>query len=140
MKQLHLVINQNSIMKTIKKSLKVVALFFSVLILSQGCVTVYKSANVSLEEAVMADTKVRITANDNKTMKYRNITKINQEYFGNKKVHGDLIKIPIQNEDIEKVRIKNKPMSAVVGVLIYLGGFIVVVGTGVVLSGGFAIM
>ena len=127
-------------MRTFKVHLKGVALFLSVLILFQGCVTVYKSANVTLEEAVRADTKVRITTNDNQTMKYLNITKINQEYFGIKKVHGDLTKIPIQKEDIEIVRIKNKPMSTVVGALLYLGGFIVVVVTGVVLSGGFAIM
>lgn len=127
-------------MRTLKVHLKVIALFFSVLILFQGCVTVYKSANVTLEEAVRADTKVRITTNDNQTMKYLNITKINQEYFGIKKVHGDLTKIPIQKEDIEIVRIKNKPMSTIVGALIFLGGFIVVVVTGVVLSGGFAIM
>ena len=113
-------------MKTTTRHLKVVALFFSILILFQGCVTVYKSANVTLEEAVRADTKVRITTNDNQTMKYLNITKINQEYFGIKKVHGDLTKIPIQKEDIEIVRIKNKPMSTVVGALLYLGGFFVV--------------
>ena len=126
-------------MRTLKVHLKVVALFFSVLILFQGC-TVYKSANVTLEEAARADTKVRITTNDNQTMKYLNITKINQEYFGIKKVHGDLTKIPIQKEDIEIVRIKNKPMSTIVGALVFLGGFVVVVVTGVVLSGGFAIM
>jgi uncharacterized protein YceK len=127
-------------MKTSTRHLKVVALFFSVLILFQGCVTVYKSANVTLEEAARADTKVRITTNDNQTIKYLNITKINQEYFGIKKVNGDLTKIPIQNENIEMIRVKNKPMSAVVGTLIYLGGFIVVLVTGVVISGGFAIM
>ena len=127
-------------MRTLKVHLKGVALFFSVLILFQGCVTVYKSANVTLEEAVRADTKVRITTNDNQTMKYLNITKINQEYFGIKKVHRDLTKIPIQKEDIEIVRIKNKHMSTIVGALVFLGGFVVVVVTGVVLSGGFAIM
>jgi uncharacterized protein YceK len=127
-------------MRILKVHLKGVALFFTVLILFQGCVTVYKSANVTLEEAVRADTKVRITTNDNQTMKYLNITKINQEYFGIKKVHGDLTKIPIQKEDIEIVRIKNKPMSTIVGALVFLGGFVVVVVTGVVLSGGFAIM
>ena len=126
-------------MKTTTRHLKVVALFFSVLILFQGC-TVYKSASVTLDEASKSNTKVRITTNDNQTIKYLNITKINQEYFGIKKVNGDLTKIPIQKEDIEIVRIKNKPMSTIVGALVFLGGFIVVVVTGVVLSGGFAIM
>lgn len=127
-------------MKTTTRHLKVVALIFSVVILFQSCVTVYKSGNVTLEEADRANTKVRISTNDNKTLKYLYITNINQEYFGIKRVHGDLIKISIQNEDIDLVRIKNKPMSVVLGTLIYLGGFIVVVVTGVVISGGFAIM
>ena len=126
-------------MKT-TRHFKVVVFFFFVLILFQSCVTVYKSSNVTLEEAVKADTKVKITTNDNKTLKYLNITKINQEYFGIKKINGDLIKIPIQIENIEMVRLKNKPISMIIGGLIYLGGFIVIVVTGVVLSGGFAIM
>ena len=46
-------------MKAIKIHLKAVALFFSILIFFQGC-TVYKSTSVTLEEAVRADTKVRI--------------------------------------------------------------------------------
>ncbi|MGK0255042.1 MAG: hypothetical protein ACI9OE_002560, partial [Mariniflexile sp.] len=57
-------------MKISTRQLKVVALFFSLLILFQGCVTVYKSANITLEEAVRADTKVRITTTDNQTIKY----------------------------------------------------------------------
>lgn len=41
-------------MKTSTRHLKGVALFFSVLMLLQGC-TVYKSSSVSLEQAVQND-------------------------------------------------------------------------------------
>ena len=121
-------------MRTLKVHLKVVALFFSVLILFQGC-TVYKNQNISLDQAAATKDKVKIVTKNNQTVKYLNITKINQEYFGFKKVNGDLTKIPIQKEDIEIVRIKDKPMSAVVGVLTFLGGLIVATAVGVLISG-----
>jgi hypothetical protein len=121
-------------MKTTTRHLKVVALFFSVLILFQGC-TVYKNQNISLDQAAATKDKVKIVTKNNQTVKYLNITKINQEYFGFKKVNGDLTKIPIQKEDIEIVRIKDKPMSAVVGVLTFLGGLIVATAVGVLISG-----
>ena len=60
-------------MKTSTKHLKVVALIFSVVILFQSCVTVYKSGNVTLEEAVRADTKVRIKTKDHQTLKFKNV-------------------------------------------------------------------
>ncbi|MDH3323300.1 MAG: hypothetical protein OEM04_09935 [Flavobacteriaceae bacterium] len=126
-------------MRTLKVHLKVVALFFSVLILFQGC-TVYKNQNISLDQAAAAKDKVKIVTKNNQTVKYLNITKINQEYFGFKKVHGDLTKIPIQKEDIEMVRIKDKPMSAVVGILTFLGGLIVVATVGVLIGGGLHVM
>jgi hypothetical protein len=126
-------------MRTLKVHLKVVALFFSVLILFQGC-TVYKNQNISLDQAAATNDKVKIVTKNNQTIKYLNITKINQEYFGFKKVNGDLSKIPIQKEDIEMVRIKDKPMSAVVGILTFLGGLIVVATVGVLIGGGLHVM
>ena len=126
-------------MRTLKVHLKVVALFFSVLILFQGC-TVYKNQNISLDQAAATKDKVKIVTKNNQTVKYLNIIKINQEYFGFKKVNGDLSKIPIQKEDIEMVRIKDKPMSAVVGILTFLGGLIVVATVGVLIGGGLHVM
>ena len=68
-------------MKTSTKHLKVVALIFSVVILFQSCVTVYKSGNVTLEEAVRADTKVRISTNDNKTIIHKCLILSNMFYI-----------------------------------------------------------
>ena len=66
-------------MKTTTRHLKVVALFLSVLILFQGC-TVYKPTNVTLEEAVKADTKVRLKTKDHQTLKFKNIAVENGIY------------------------------------------------------------
>ncbi len=119
-------------MKKLSNQLSV--LFLSALILLQGC-TVYKRQNISLEQAAVTKDKVKLVTKNNQTLKYLNITKINQEYFKIKKDNGDLTKIPIQNEDIDMVRIKNKPLSAVVGLLTFLGGLLVVAVIGVAISG-----
>jgi len=68
-------------MKTSTRLLKVVALFFSVLILFQGC-TVYKSTNVTLEEAVKADTKVRLKTKDHQTLKFKKIGIEDGKFYG----------------------------------------------------------
>lgn len=116
--------------------MKKTTLLLIAFILFQGC-TAYKSANVTLEDACKSQTKVKIKTNDNQTLKYLNITQIHQEYFGVKKVNGDLTNIPIQKDDIESVRIKDKTMSAIGGVLTGLGALVVAVGIAGLIGGGF---
>ena len=108
-------------MKTIKIHLKVVALFFSVLILLQGC-TVYKSANVSLDDAYKSQTKVKVKTNDNRTLKFKRIAFEDGSYYGINESYKDdpfeqynkeLIKTHIDVENIENIRIKNKTMSTI---------------------------
>ena len=108
-------------MKTLKAHLKVVALFFSVLILVQGC-TVYKSANVSLDDAYKSQTKVKVKTNDNRTLKFKIITFEDESYYGINESYKDdpfeqynkeLIKTHIDVENIENIRIKNKTMSTI---------------------------
>ena len=71
-------------MKTLKAHLKVVALFLSVLILLQGC-TVYKSANVTLDEAVRADAKVRIEKKNGERLKYFKVVVLDDGNYWQKK-------------------------------------------------------
>ena len=108
-------------MKTLKAHLKVVALFFSVLILVQGC-TVYKSANVSLDDAYKSQTKVKVKTNYNRTLKFKIITFEDESYYGINESYKDdpfeqynkeLIKTHIDVENIENIRIKNKTMSTI---------------------------
>jgi len=99
-------------MKAIKIHLKAVALFFSILILLQGC-TVYKSANVSLEEAVRTDNKIKITTNDNQTLKFQKIGFEDGLYFGIKKIKGEMVKSKIEQENIKSVKLQDKPTSTI---------------------------
>ena len=71
-------------MKTLKNHLKVVALFFSVLILLQGC-TVYKSSSVSLQQAAKSETKVIVKENNSKAIKFDRIEVVDGKYVGVKK-------------------------------------------------------
>jgi len=103
-------------MKAIKIHLKAVALFFSILILLQGC-TVYKSPNVTLEAAVRTDNKIKITTNDNQTLKFKRIGFEDGFYFGVKKINGETIKTQIDEQKAEKVQLKDETLSAIITVL-----------------------
>ena len=100
-------------MKIIKAHLKIVALFFSVLILLQGC-TVYKSANATLEEAVMSDTKVRIKTNDHQIQNFLRIGVENGNYYGLMYFKNTWVKTQINEDNIEKLQVKDKPLSLII--------------------------
>jgi hypothetical protein len=125
-------------MKTLKIHIKITVLFFSVLILLQGC-TVYKSKNVPLEEAYLYKDRVKLETKNNESLKYLKITKMNQEYFGVKKVRGDLINVPLQKEEIESIKIKDQTLSATLSILSFLGWLFVVAVVGVAIGGGIGI-
>jgi hypothetical protein len=99
-------------MKTIKKHFKSVALILSMLILFQGC-TVYKSANVSLEEAYNSQTKVKVKTKDNQTLKFKTLGFENGKYFGIKKIKGEIIKPHIDESNVEKIQLKDKSTSTI---------------------------
>ena len=115
-------------MKTSTRQLKVIALLFSLLILLQGC-TVYKSANVSLEEAVRSDTQVRIKTNDNQTLKFKNVEAENGIYYGNMYKKSTWVKTAINEDSIAIVQVKDKTLSTVLSIaipLVIIGGILVV--------------
>ncbi len=115
-------------MKTLKNHLKVVALFFSVLILLQGC-TVYKSSSVTLDEAYRTTGKARVKTNDNKTQTFVRIGVDDGEYYGVKKNKGKYEKIPLDEKDISFVKLKDYTLSSI----LTIGGIAVVVVAGIIL-------
>ena len=106
-------------MKAIKIHLNAVALFFSILIFFQGC-TVYKSANVSLEQAVMSDTKVRIKTNDNQTLKFKKFGVENGDYYGLLNYKNAWVKTQINEGNIEKIQVKDKTASTILNIIVPL--------------------
>ena len=94
-----------------------VALFLTALILFQGC-TVYKSANVTLEEASKTEIHARVKTNDNQTLKFKRIGFENGGYYGVKKINGDIIKIQIDEQKVERVQLKNKTASTIIPIAV----------------------
>jgi len=106
-----------SIMKAIKTHLKTVVLIFAALILLQGC-TVYKSANVTLEEAVKSQTKVKIKTKDIQSLKFKRLEFEDGKYYGVKKFKGDIIKMSLDENNLISVRLKNKTLSIILPIAI----------------------
>jgi len=97
-------------MKKSTRLLKVVALFFSILILFQGC-SVYKSASVTPDEASKSNTEVRVKTFDNKSLKFYRIEVENNKIHGIKIHNGERSITPIEKDNIEKIQLKDKTMS-----------------------------
>ena len=117
-------------MKTLKKQLKIVALFLSALIFFQGC-TVYKSVPISLEQAVQNESKVRVRTNSNEKLKFMRIGIENGNYYGVKKSNGVIVNTPLDQDVIDTINEKDKTLSTVLSIatpLVIIGvlGYIVV--------------
>ena len=115
-----------------KTHLKAIALFLSVLIIFQGC-TVYKSANVTLDEASKSEIKVKVRTKTNETIKFKRIGFENGHYYGVQNIYGDMIKTKIDEKKVEKVQLKDKSLSAVLSIgipLVLIGAVIVIVADG----------
>lgn len=121
-------------MKTLKKQTKTFALFLSIIILLQGC-TVYKSTSVSLDQAVKKEQKVKVVTKVKEKLKFKRIGFEEGKYYGVKKVKGEIVKVPLDQNFIDSIREKDKTLStiATVGVsIVSLLGVLV----GVYLLGG----
>jgi len=105
-------------MKTIKKHLKVFALFISVLILIQSC-TIYKSTSVTLEEASKTNNKVRVEKRNGEKVKYSKIVVLNDgNFYGVKKEKYLFNNILLDQNDIDKIQLKDKTMSTILSIAI----------------------
>jgi len=118
-------------MKTSTRHLKVVALFFSILILFQGC-SVYKSASVTPDEASKSNTEVRVKTFDNKSLKFYRIEVENNKIHGIKIHNGERSITPIEKDNIEKIQLKDKTMSTFLSITI--AGVIAVGILGIIVS------
>jgi len=101
------------------KKFKTIALILSMLILLQGC-TAYKSASVSLEQAVLAQTKVKLETKSGEKLKFIRIGVENGNYYGVKKVKGNIVKVPLETNYIKSVKLKDEFQSTVTAISITL--------------------
>jgi len=104
-------------MKTIKIQLKVVALFFSVLILLQGC-TVYKSVPISIEQAVQNESKVKVFTKNNNKLKFKRIINVDGKLYGVRNLEGIDRNLSLDRNSIKTIKEKNKTLSTILSIVI----------------------
>lgn len=110
-------------MKTIRKWLKTIALFFTTLILFQSCAT-YKTP-VTLEQAAQDEKAVKIITITDETHQYNYIVYEDGQFYGVKDNPGDDVKFPINAEDVAEVLKKEGGLPTwLIVVLSALGGIV----------------
>jgi len=112
-------------MKTLKTRFKYLPVALAMLILFEGC-TVYKKQNVTMQAAAQEQVRTKVkTTNENFSFRY--ITYENDNYYGVKKSNGELNKIRLDEEYIESIHLKNKPLSIFLTIILPVALFIAVV-------------
>ncbi|GAA4290040.1 hypothetical protein [Aestuariibaculum suncheonense] len=102
------------IKKYLKKKIGSILMLF---LLVQSC-TVYRAAPVNLEKAYKSNLKTRVVTNQNHVIKFKRIDYEDGKYYGVKKKRGKILKVMINEDNIEKVNIKDKAKSTLVSILV----------------------
>lgn len=118
-------------MKTIKTQIKSISLITAILILCQSCKAYYKDS-VSLEQAVKSHKRAKVETTTKQTFKFQAISFENDQYYGIKKVKGEIVKMPINQANLSKVRLENKTMSTILTIALPVG--ILAVGLAIIAS------
>lgn len=103
-------------MKFVKHLLKKFGAIFGLMLLLQSCGVYYKNT-ISLDEAARQNGKVIILTVQGKKIKYKQIIQTDGQFYGTKLKGGKLTQIPINQDDISSVRLKNKKASTWVTIL-----------------------
>ena len=105
-------------MKAIKDRLRPITWLLAVVMVFQSC-TVYKSTPITIDEASKANDKVRIYKRNGEKLKYYRIVQGNNgKYYGDQiinKMHNNFL---INEDEIEKIQIKDKSSSTILTIAI----------------------
>ncbi|WP_242117814.1 hypothetical protein [Aestuariivivens sediminicola] len=98
-----------------KRHLKIVACFLTLLILIQGC-SIYKQVSPPYEEAMQHNARVRVKYPDHQAVKFNSIEIIEVNIYGVKKVSGKTVKTLINTEKATSIQVKDKTWSWIVSI------------------------
>ncbi|UOK43562.1 MULTISPECIES: hypothetical protein [Flavobacterium] len=98
-------------MKVLYKKAPIVSIFLSMPLLLQCCST-YDKVPISLDNAVVANTKVKVTTASNKKYKFRKIQRTDGVYYGLAEVRDQIVRVPIEKDEIRNIRAASIPASA----------------------------
>lgn len=116
-------------MKTIKKQINFIAITFAILTLFQSC-KVYHSSSVTLEHASQEFKRTKVQTASNEILKFRGIKYENNQYYGVKKLKGEIINISLDEKYLKSVKLENETMSTVLTIVlpvtIILGALVII--------------
>ncbi|AOW21638.1 hypothetical protein [Urechidicola croceus] len=103
-------------MKTIKKQLRFWVFVLSSVIMIQSC-RVYHKETVTLDEAIQKQKRVKIITNDDQKYKFKKVVFEDGLFYGVSMKKGKEVKTQLKVEELKKVRLHNKKMSIIYGIL-----------------------
>lgn len=99
-------------MKTIRR-LHLTSIFISIIILTQSCVA-YSSKFHTLEDASKTKNKVKVYTINNEVIKFKRIEMDQGQFYGVKKIKGDITKTPLERSKLYKVVVKDNIISTII--------------------------
>ena len=114
---------------------KTVCFLVTLALILQSC-AVYKKTPVTLNEAVATNRKVLVVKTDNTKLKFITIEQSNGIYYGHLKSKGEMIEIPLTENDLKTIRILDKTATTIGNVAIIVGslGIVLIVVAAIELS------
>ena len=113
---------------------KIVPITLVFVLLLQSC-SIYKKTPVTLDEAVKANSKVVIERTNKEKIKLKKIENIDGKYVGIQKVKGETVSIPLDEKDIQSLRVLDNSQSTVATVFLVVGSAVLI--TAVVIAATF---
>jgi hypothetical protein len=104
---------------------KSVCVFLIFVFLLQSC-AVYQKTPVSIEEAAATKNKVIIINDNDAKLKFKKIEQIDGIYYGITKENGNIVKVPLTESAIKKIRVLDKSASTWGTIGIVAGSLLVV--------------
>ena len=98
-------------MKALKNRLKSITLFFIAIIMFQSCVG-YQSTSISLEQAAKEQKRTKIRTSSNNKYYYEKIVLEEGQFYGIKKLNKNMVKIPLDTNEINDVYLQSKSKSS----------------------------
>ncbi|MGX7667436.1 hypothetical protein [Flavobacterium pedocola] len=98
-----------------------------------GSCHIYQKVPVSLDDAAASKQRVKIITANNRKLFYKRIEKTDSTYYGLEESGFDIIRKPIQKEEIQKVQLINKSKSRLVsiaGVTVSVGILVALISSG----------
>lgn len=105
-------------MKKIRKQIEHLVLLFASLILFQSCVVAYQGTNVSLEQAAKQESKVKVKTTSNEIYEFKHIIFEDGKFYGVQKKGSEMVKTPLEMNELSKVRLQDKTLSTFLSIAI----------------------